>query len=243
MPGIKKKCGAYIKNSHGKKKLSGPRQNNDKMIYKDTRTLYNHNGYGIIMEYIRGMPLDIFIDNIEYTDDVLFYIIYQILVIFDAYHSNGYMHCDIKPSNIIINSKFDITILDFQFANNNEINNRVCGTYLYMAPEVLKHELYTYKCDIYSMGLIVYKLIEKKDLFLSIYPDEFNFNKRNESRLINGFSPEVIREHCKNKIWTTYPEVLHIIIKWLNPDPDKRKSKNSSRLIPIFSQSSFNILF
>ena len=84
------------------------------------------------------------------------------------------LHRDLKPENILINKHGDAKIADFgisklvntdssQFLNGHTGET---GTYLWMSPEVLKHEEYNYKSDIYSLGLIIYYIWTEEKPFL-----------------------------------------------------------------------------
>ena len=67
------------------------------------------------------------------------------------------MHRDLKLENILLNNNLDAKLSDFgvaKFMNNME--NSCVGTPLYMAPEVKNDENYNEKCDIWSLGIIIY---------------------------------------------------------------------------------------
>ena len=72
------------------------------------------------------------------------------------------MHRDIKPDNILINNG-NIKIADFGFCkpleNPNELAQTMLGSPIYMAPEILKGEVYTMKADIWSLGVVLYEMI------------------------------------------------------------------------------------
>ncbi len=88
---------------------------------------------------------------------------------------NKIIHRDIKLENILFGKRNDIAtlkIIDFGLAiyQHEENNNVLCGTPGYIAPEILKAETltnfnYSYKIDIFSAGVIFYKLLTKKNLF------------------------------------------------------------------------------
>ncbi|CAD8190297.1 unnamed protein product [Paramecium pentaurelia] len=75
------------------------------------------------------------------------------------------IHRDLKPANILITSENIFKIADFGFAKRfqhleGDLMSSLAGTPLYMSPQVLLRKQYTSKCDVWSVGLIYYELIE-----------------------------------------------------------------------------------
>lgn len=83
---------------------------------------------------------------------------------FQYLYYKNIIHRDLKPSNILITQNMDIKICDFGFACYfNEINdNIICGSPFYMAPEILKKQKYNNKIDLWSLGIILYQLLNNK---------------------------------------------------------------------------------
>ena len=77
-------------------------------------------------------------------------------------HKNKIIHRDIKPQNILINNQNELKIIDFGFARHFEtenLMNTVCGSPLYMSPELFINRMYDYRTDYWSMGIIFYQII------------------------------------------------------------------------------------
>jgi len=77
------------------------------------------------------------------------------------------MHRDLKPDNIVVDSEFNVKIIDFGLAayyNNMDFLHDRCGTAGYIAPEIFgfKREnpatAYSDRCDVFSVGCIFFQL-------------------------------------------------------------------------------------
>ncbi|XP_077234227.1 serine/threonine-protein kinase STY46-like [Tasmannia lanceolata] len=73
------------------------------------------------------------------------------------------VHRDLKPSNIFLDEAMHVRVADFghaRFLSGGELAlSGETGTYVYMAPEVIRCEPYNEKCDVYSFGIILNELI------------------------------------------------------------------------------------
>lgn len=74
-------------------------------------------------------------------------------------HSKGIMHRDIKPENIVIDEHNIAKLIDFDLCTMERQSNQGCGTIEYMAPEVLRGQLYDFKIDVWSLGIVFYEML------------------------------------------------------------------------------------
>ncbi|XP_020236594.1 serine/threonine-protein kinase STY13 [Cajanus cajan] len=76
------------------------------------------------------------------------------------------IHRDLKPSNIFLDDALHVRVADFghaRFLGDGEMAlTGETGTYVYMAPEVIRCEPYNEKCDVYSFGIILNELLTGK---------------------------------------------------------------------------------
>jgi eukaryotic-like serine/threonine-protein kinase len=82
-----------------------------------------------------------------------------------ALHQAGWMHCDVKPSNILISPAGHVTLIDLGFARHIDESNAatdrpVLGTINYIAPEILYSAAGgNLKSDVYSLGVTLFEML------------------------------------------------------------------------------------
>lgn len=75
----------------------------------------------------------------------------------NAMHQHGFVHCDIKPNNILINKAGSIKIIDLgQSCKIGTVKPRIQGTPDYIAPEQVKRKPLGPKTDIFNLGATMY---------------------------------------------------------------------------------------
>ena len=102
------------------------------------------------------------------------------------------IHRDIKPENIFISDNGDYKLGDFGIARTIERTTSGLskkGTYSYMAPEVYAGREYGFSVDTYSLGLVLYRMLNKnRGPFLPQPPEAITFSSREQAlgRRISG---------------------------------------------------------
>ncbi|HEY4755024.1 MAG TPA: serine/threonine-protein kinase, partial [Ignavibacteriaceae bacterium] len=163
----------------------------------------------LAMEYFDGNEL------LSYTvgdNNSLKEIIAQICSVLFYFHQSNYIYYDLKPENILvneINKKPFIKLIDLGFARSRtEENYNVTGTAEYLAPEILKKEPHDHRVDLYSFGMLLYRLIYNR----------FPFQSQNQL--------EIYKEQIEKDF--SFPEskfsfeLINVVKKLLNKNPEER---------------------
>ena len=78
-----------------------------------------------------------------------------------------FIHCDLKPENIMI-YKNQAILIDFGFAKIlNTKTKTYCGTFEYMAPEIKNNQSYSFPVDMYAFGVLLYEMYTNQLPFTS----------------------------------------------------------------------------
>ena len=130
----------------------------------------------LVMEYFDSKTLTQFQQEAYCTLIQKLDLLQQLAAGLAAAHKNNVIHCDLKPSNILVNTEGQLKITDFGIAclASNESskteqeeageslsNNspQQYGSVLYMSPEQIKLQAVDYRSDIFSFGIIAYQLM------------------------------------------------------------------------------------
>lgn len=91
------------------------------------------------------------------------YIINQILLGTQYIHNENIIHRDLKLANIFIDDRMQMRIGDFglaiHVADIEFEKNQVCGTLRYLSPEVLQHDGFSFKSDVWAIGVMMFNLL------------------------------------------------------------------------------------
>jgi len=126
-------------------------------------------GYNYIaMQLVRGKPLDEqIVDNGKlFSIDEAVAILSELAAGLDYAHSQGIIHRDIKPANVLISNEGRVMLADFGIARHLLLDQTMytvagqsVGTPAYMSPEQARgQETIDYRSDVYSFGILAYKL-------------------------------------------------------------------------------------
>ena len=104
------------------------------------------------------------------------------------------IHRDIKPQNIFVSEHWDYKLGDFGIAKTVEktTGGTKIGTYGYMAPEVYNNQPYGAAADIYSLGLVMYWLLNEHRLPFLPMPPKVPTSTENEQARLRRFRGEPI---------------------------------------------------
>jgi serine/threonine protein kinase len=125
------------------------------MIYafQDRMNLY------LIMDYLPGGDLRYQIGKWErFPEHIVKFFVCCIVLALEYMHSNGVMHRDVKPENIIIDQKGYLRLTDLGIAKvvGGDNYKDTSGTPGYMAPEVINRENHSFEVDFFALGVIAY---------------------------------------------------------------------------------------
>ena len=112
-------------------------------------------------------PLQMFTKETKISEADVLRMSKELVQTLELFEEKGIIHRDIKPTNIFTDNHGNFKIGDFGIAR---VWDKVFGDPYkkkienYMAPEVLQGKVYDHTADIYSLGLVLYKLLNKNQL-------------------------------------------------------------------------------
>jgi serine/threonine protein kinase len=155
-------------------------------------------------------------DRMSIQPGIALYIMRQMLRGLEILHEMGFVHCDVKPANIMINRLGYVKVIDYGRAvRADERLTLLFGSPLYMAPEIHRRENQHIQSDIYSVGLVGLEMLRGEPLVDAkgmTEADLLDFKIALPKRL-RGLLPEHVRQ---NERFVT------LLQRFLDPDPKKR---------------------
>jgi tRNA A-37 threonylcarbamoyl transferase component Bud32/HEAT repeat protein len=129
--------------------------------------LMKDNLCAISMEYFESRGIDEVLEEIKrYEAKPALEILYQVSEGMIAAHLQEVIHRDLKPSNILIDDSGFVKVVDFGIASASASSDStltktgsIIGTPAYLSPERAKGIEAHYRCDIYALGIIAYRML------------------------------------------------------------------------------------
>ncbi len=126
-----------------------------------------HEGtYYYVMEYVEGEDLgNMMKRGVQFSWEQVIDITRQVASALDAAHEQSMVHRDIKPENILITPKGQVKVADFGLAKITNVASNVTregmilGTVNYMSPEQAKGSECDIRSDLYSLGVVLFRLL------------------------------------------------------------------------------------
>ena len=191
-----------------------------RIIHKNIVRFYslkeNINEIYLLLEYCNKGSIYEYISKEGFDENKTYKYFSQVVNAVYFLHKNNIIHRDIKPENILLNFD-DIKLCDFGWCCESNSNNRTsfCGTFEYMAPEIINEIPYGKPVDIWALGILLYEFYygkspfsseEQKDTINNILNNRLNFPKwkeiSNEMKdlIINMINPDISKRYTIEKV-------------------------------------------
>jgi len=180
----------------------------------------NENDY-LVFDRIHGFDLFSTIEKrafVPFKESDVRKIFKQILKAVRHSHEKEIVHRDLKLENILMDSNFKVTVIDFglcDLVKKGQSSERFCGSIDYVAPEVLCRRTYDgYQADCFSLGVVLYTLLFAEFPFVAA--ERMNALKNNLPH------PNIIWNESKLQRYKISDVSRDLISKMLRPDPKQR---------------------
>uniref|UniRef100_A0A034W0L1 Serine/threonine-protein kinase AtPK1/AtPK6 n=1 Tax=Bactrocera dorsalis TaxID=27457 RepID=A0A034W0L1_BACDO len=132
-------------------------------IVQQVDSWQNRRNLHILSEYVPNGEL--FSKLTHFSLDLIRVYLAEIALAIDFLHNAGVIYRDVKPENILLTANFHIKITDFglsKWLRLGATTRTMCGTFQYMAPELLRGEPYGHAVDWWSLGILVCQMLIQK---------------------------------------------------------------------------------
>lgn len=145
-----------------------------RLVHENIVRLYSYyeddTHFYLIMDYVnKGTLYQMIKINNGLEEHLAFRYFIQVVCAVSFLHENNLIHRDLKPENLLLDETDCIKLCDFGWCVELKVGNRVtfCGTFEYMAPELIKELPYNHAVDVWSLGVLLYELIHGYSPFRS----------------------------------------------------------------------------
>ncbi|KAL4175232.1 hypothetical protein KRP22_000201 [Phytophthora ramorum] len=166
-----------------------------------------------VMEYCPGGELSTHLERMKrFSEDVAAFYVAELMLAVQQLHQHGILHRDLKPENMLLTEDGHLKLVDFGISKFGVTEatrgaKTLCGSYEYLAPEILTGEEYGTATDWWAFGAVLYEL-------LTGLPPWYNHNP-------NDMCKQVLHAQL------SFPEFLSLeaedlLRKLLNRNPQER---------------------
>lgn len=181
----------------------------------------------LVMELFDGLPMDVQPPR-DVTSAVDAFV--QAAQGLEALHGAGFVHCDLKPNNILVGPDGMVKVIDFgQACKAGTVKERIQGTPDYIAPEQVKREAVTCRTDVFNLGATMYWAMSGRKI-----PTLFTLKKDDNSFLLDDKIATPMEINPK------VPETLsNLVMECIRTNPQKRPAAMSevTRRLEIIQHS------
>lgn len=171
----------------------------------------------MLMEYIEAANLkQLYGAQDPLLGEHIAQILIDMAVALEHMHTNGFMHLDFKPENVLISRNGKVRLIDFDISQplpeKPKRMSKNPGTPSYMAPEQLQQEPIDGRVDVFAYGVVAYELLTSAKPFPGETPGEILRQELDRTNFIppRQYNPDIPLAMEK------------VILKCLEVDPNKR---------------------
>jgi len=195
---------------------------NTRFILKIEDSKIDNKEINIITEYFDGITLKKFLENEHKKDrkfikeEIIWKIFIQLCFALYHIHNKNIIHRNIKTSNIIIDTKYNLKLTNFKNAYSLKSENDFCNEYNFdekdniIAPELLLKEEYNTKIDIWYLGVVIYEICTFNKPFEGQNEEEIY------KKILENLYPSIGNKYSK--------ELIHLIDQLLIKNQKERPS-------------------
>lgn len=200
-------------------------------------------GMFLVMEYVRGTALDVLLERRRrFSPERAGKILAPLCEVLQAAHDRGIIHCDVKPSNIMVvhpdTAYESIKLMDFGLAkapatlsltvldmlNSGEV---ATGSPGYMSPEQTAAQDLDHRADVYSIGVVLYELLTGR----------LPFERPTLAGLRAAHRHETPPPFAQRDAGLTVPEAIETLVQQCLAKHREQRPQSASELVRLYEKA------